>query len=255
MDFTQFTKQINEMPGHCGFWFKNLVTGEEYGVRENEKYGAASVIKLPVFMCIVKWVYEGKADFSEKIKVTNDKKVPICGAVTLFTDEPEVDILTLCRLMISISDNTATNLLIERFGIPAYREEFAKIGIVDTELNRILFDSEASAKGIFNCIVPKEMGMLLEKVYRREFVNEEASDLILDTLMLQQINHKLGGRIDSEADIAHKTGEDSDLSNDVGIVFAKQPFIACYAGHDTYVPDWEDFIRRSSYDIFKECNK
>ncbi len=99
------------------------------------------------------------------------------------------------------------------------------------------------------------MGMLLEKVYRKEFVNAEASDLILDTLFLQQINHKLGGRIDSEADIAHKTGEDSDLSNDVGIVFAKQPFVVCYAGHDTYVPDWEDFIRRSSYEIFKECNK
>ena len=255
MDFNKLTADMNSIPGHLGFYYKNLITGEEYGVRESEQYGAASVIKLPIFMCIAKWAAEGKADLSEKIKVNRDVMVPICGALTLFTDEPEVSILTLCRLMISISDNTATNVLIARFGIPAYQEEFKKIGLKDTQLLRRLFDDAASAKGIENKIVPKEMGMLLEKVYRKEFVNEETSKLIMDTLMLQQINHKLGGKIDCLADIAHKTGEDWKLSNDVGIVLAKQPFIACYAGHDTDVYLWEDFIRRSSYDLCVENNK
>ena len=255
MNYTDFTSKMNKLPGHLGFYYKNLVTGEEFGVRENEQYGAASVIKLPIFMCIAKWAAEGKADLKEKIKVTKDVMVPICGALTLFDDEPEVSILTLCRLMISISDNTATNVLIARFGIPAYQEEFKKIGLKDTELVRRLFDDEASRKGLQNKIVPKEMGMLLEKVFRKEFVDEKTSDLILDTLFLQQINHKLGGKIDYRADIAHKTGEDWKLSNDVGIVFAKQPFVVCYAGHDTDVYEWEDFIRTSSYDIFVENDK
>jgi len=255
MDFTQLTKETYNIPGHLGFYYKNLVTGEEFGLRESEPYAAASVIKLPIFMCVAKWAAEGKADLYEKIKVTGDAMVPSCGALTLFTDEPEITVLTLCRLMISISDNTATNVLLSRYGLPAYQEEFGKLGLTGTRLRRRLFDDEASARGLQNTIVPKEVGMLLEQIYRKEFADEETSKLILDTLFLQQINHKLGGKIGDEVDIAHKTGEDRRLSNDVGIVFAKQPFIACYVGHDTDVYRWEDFIRRSSYDLFLECSR
>lgn len=247
--------QLKEQKGHVGFYFKNLVTGEEFGYQEEEQFLAASVIKLPIFMCIEKWAAEGKIDLMEKIKVVNEEKVPVCGAVTLFTDEPEVDILTLCKLMISLSDNTATNLLIQRFGIPAYMEEFEKIGLKDTELCRKLFDAEAGARGLQNKIVPKEMGMLLEQVYRRTFVNEAVSKEIEDVLFLQQINHKMCGVICYDFPVAHKTGEDENLSNDVGIVFTKQPFVACFAGHDTYVPDFEHFIRYTTADLAKMCNQ
>ena len=50
-------------------------------------------------------------------------------------------------------------------------------------------------------------------------------------------------------EIAHKTGEDDELSNDVGIVFAEQPFIACFAAHDTDVYMWEDMIRRGTFQL------
>ena len=55
--------------------------------------------------------------------------------------------------------------------------------------------------------------------------------------------------------VAHKTGEDDDLSNDVGIVYAKQPFIVCFAGHDTKVSQFEDLIRHVSADLYRECNR
>lgn len=246
---------MKEQKGHVGFYYKNLITGETYGWQQDEKYLAASVIKLPVFLSIAKWVGEGKASWEETMKVRQEDKLPICGALTLFTGEPEVDILTLCKLMISISDNTATNLLIRRFGIPAYEEEFRRMGLKGTRLERPLFDSEGAARGLQNYIVPEEMGMLLEQIYRRTFVDEATSLLIADVLRQQQIMHKIRGILGENVPAAHKTGEADNLTNDVGIVFAKQPFIVCFAGHGTCVPEFEDLIRHVSAQLYEKNNR
>lgn len=253
---TTVLPRLKEQTGHVGFYFQNLVTGQTFGYQEKEQFLAASVIKLPVFMCIEKWCQEGKASMEEKIRVKNEDKLPICGALTLFTDEPLVDVRTLCRLMISLSDNTATNVLIRHFGIENFQKEFLKIGLKNTQLNRLLFDAEAGQRGLQNYIVPAEMGMLLSMIYHRSFVSPAVSEEINEVLCLQQINHKIPGRIGEDTvPIAHKTGEDENLSNDVGIVYAKQPFILCFAGHDTCVGDFEDLIRRVSYEIFLVCSQ
>ena len=55
--------------------------------------------------------------------------------------------------------------------------------------------------------------------------------------------------------VAHKTGEDEDLTNDVGLIYAKQPFVACFAGHDTSVPDFENLIRHVSAELLAACNE
>ena len=97
--------------------------------------------------------------------------------------------------------------------------------------------------------------MLLEKIYRRNFVSEPVSREIEDVLFLQQINHKICGIICDEVPVAHKTGEDENLTNDVGLLYAKQPFVACFAGHDTSVPEFEDLIRHVSAELLAECQK
>ena len=71
----------------------------------------------------------------------------------------------------------------------------------------------------------------------------------MDVLLKQQVDHKLDGKLCGRVPIAHKTGEDTNLSNDVGIVFAKEPFVICFAGHDTDVYRWEDLMRRAAYDL------
>ena len=245
-------KIMESQQGHVGFYYKDLTTGEEFGYQENDQYKAASVIKLPIFMCVAKWIAEGKASWDDRIKVTHESKVPICGALTLFSDEPMVDLKTLCKLMISLSDNCATNLLITHFGIPAYKEEFQRLGLKDTVLARVLFDPSPITGNLRNYIVPKEMGMLQEQVYRRTFINEEVSAFIEEVLLLQQINHKIPGYLNYTVEIAHKTGEDEDISLDVGIVFTEHPFILCFAGHDTNVGDWENVMRQLSLELVQQ---
>ena len=239
-------QQIESLPGHLGLYYKNLVTGYEFGINENDAFLAASVIKFPIFLYLLK-----TADLNQPLLVEVSDKVPGCGALSLFTGSVETDIRTLCRLMIDLSDNTATNRLIRHCGIPQLNEFFRSVGLEKTVLRRFLFDAEASSSGIENTVCPKELGSLLEKLYRNEFVSPEISQYALDVLLKQQICHKLDGKLDGIVPIAHKTGEDENLSNDVGIVFAPQPFIICFAGHDTDVYPWEDLIRRSAYDLYQ----
>lgn len=250
---TNILERFAQQKGHTGFYYKDLVTGDTFGVRQDEVFLAASVIKLPMYLAIMKWVGEDTVDLNERMSVRQEDKVPICGALTLFTDEPLVDIRTLCRLMISLSDNTATNVLIRRFGMDSLNAEFRRMGLHQTRLQRPMFQKELAAQGIQNLITPEEMGMLLEQIYHRSFVNPEISEEINDTLLLQQINHKIPAAF-GEGIAAHKTGEDDNLTNDVGIVYAKNPFLLCFAGHDTNVYSFESLIREVSAQLYELHN-
>lgn len=246
-------KEMETLPGHLGFYYRNLVTGCEFGVRDQEAYLAASVIKLPLYLHILEQCARGKMDMTEHFTISPEEKMPSCGALTLFTGSVSADLSTLCRLMIALSDNTATNKLIRRCTIPGANAGFQRMGLRETVLRRLLFDTEASAAGLENTVSPREMGMLLQQLYLGRFVSPEVSREAINTLLLQQVDHKLGGKL-FDVPIAHKTGEDENLSNDVGIVFARQPFILCFTGHDTDVYPWEDLIRRAAYELNREQN-
>ena len=242
-------REMEHIPGQLGFYYKNLVTGLEYGIREADAFLAASVIKLPLFAHILQRAAEGTLDMEQKLTVEDWEKMPSCGALNQFTGPVEADIRTLCRLMIVLSDNTATNKLFRLCGLEQCNNAFRKMGMEKTVVRRLLFDSEAASRGLENTICPREMGRLLEQLYRGTFVREAVCREALEVLLKQQIDHKLDGRLCGRLPIAHKTGEDTNLSNDVGIVFAQQPFVVCFAGYDTDVYRWEDLMRRAAFDL------
>ena len=246
---SEITREMETIPGHLGFYYKNLVTGLEYGVRESEAFLAASVIKLPLYLHVLQRAGEGNLDMAQKLTVADWEKMPSCGGLSQFTGPVEADIRTLCRLMIVLSDNTATNKLFRLCGLAECNAAFREMGLEKTVVRRLLFDSEAAARGLENTICPREMGMLLEMLYRQEFVSEAVCREAVDTLLKQQVDHKLDGKLCGAVPIAHKTGEDTRLSNDVGIVFARQPFVICFAGSDTDVYRWEDLMRRAAFDL------
>lgn len=243
-------REMAAMPGHLGFYYKNLVTGFEYGIGEEEIYGAASVIKFPLFLHILAECDKGNLSLDDKIVTLDSDKVPSCGALNMFTGSIETDIRTVCRLMICLSDNTATNRLIRLCGFADIERGFAEMGLEKTRIRRKLFDSSAALAGVQNSISPKELGLLLEKLYRGEFISREVSDYAIEVLAEQQIGHKLAGKLGENVKIAHKTGEDDYLSNDIGIVYADQPFVICFTGHNTDVYPWEDLMRRGTYDLY-----
>ena len=242
--------EMKTVEGHLGLYYKNLVSGFEYGVGADESYGAASVIKFPLFLHILSENEKGSLSLDDCIVTEEAEKVPSCGALNMFTGDVKTDIRTLCNLMICISDNTATNRLLRHCTLEGVEQGFIAMNLEKTKIRRFLFDSVASSKGIENSICPKEIGALLEQLYNGTFINEEVSKYALSVLCKQQINHKMNGKLKGVM-TAHKTGEDYMLSNDVGIVYAPEPFVICFAGHDTDVYRWEDLIRRGTYSLYR----
>lgn len=245
--------RIKALKGKIGFYYENLVTGETLCHNEGERFEAASVIKIPIFMYTAKLVSEGKLSWSQKVQVKDEDKKPSCGALLSLTGDLEVDIDSLCKLMITLSDNTATNILMRVCGIENIQNWLQKdMGFTSTQLKRELFETNPDRINLTNYIGPKEIGILLKLIYNREFISEEISQKIEDTLLLQQIRHKIPGYIGRKKKIANKTGEDGNTTHDAAIVFAGEPFVLVVCSNDTDVPETERFIREIALELYQE---
>ena len=144
-------REMESLPGLLGFYYKNLVTGLEFGIREQEIYGAASIIKFPLFLHILAECHKGNLSLDDRIVTKDCDKVPSCGALNMFTGSVETDIRTMCRLMICLSDNTATNRLIRLCGFEAIEQGFSDMGLEKTRIRRLLFDATGN---LHNTVVP-----------------------------------------------------------------------------------------------------
>ena len=246
----QILAELNEMNGKAGFYYKNLETGETWGYNEKEVFSAASVTKLPLMVLILQEIYAGKRSFRDLVTITDEQKVPGCGTVQHMTGSVTLDVETLGKMMISVSDNTATNALFRYMGgADATHPGFNAPGLTGTRFFR-----EYYAEGPDNCIVPEEIGILLEKMYKRSLVSEEMDAWLEDILSQQQIEHKMCGLLPPDVRVAHKTGDTSTIANDVGVVFTKKPFVACFAfnGENKAMHEFEQFIRKTTLALAEE---
>ena len=248
MDFARLTHQLDALPGHIGVYYKDLTSGETFSYHAEDAFSAASVIKLPMMAAIAHRVSSGDASWEERLIAKNEYRVPPCGALWFFRDEPSVRLDTLCQLMITISDNMATNMLMRRFTIDDLNADFRRMGLHTTHLERLLFDSEASKQGKKNYFAPREIGDLLEDLYLRSQKGDPDAVFCMETLLDQQINHKIPGYL-PDVSVAHKTGEDDGITHDVGIVLCDRPFLLCFASNDTDVPAAERLLRQLALDL------
>ena len=239
-------RQLSSVQGHIGFYYKNLVTGETDGSRQTELFQAASVIKLPILAAILLEEREHPGVLQERLLVRDGDKVPGCGALQHISGTQAYDIESLCKLMITISDNTATNVLIRRFGIEFLNERFRALGLQETKIFRFLFDTEAARQGKENLCQPKEIGSLLEEIYHGRCVSANASERMRAMLSQQQINHKIPSLLPPTVRVEHKTGEDEGITNDVGILYGREPCVLVFVSNETDVPAFEQVIRTVS---------
>jgi beta-lactamase class A len=222
--------------GTVSLYAKNLDTGETFGIREDERVRTASTIKLPIMVGVFQAVAEGKAKFTDTIELTQDDKVSGSGVLREFSNGLKVPIKDLVHLMIVVSDNTATNLLLDRFSADYVNAYISKIGMEKTRsLRKILGDgrnlkpnpSGHSKEGKLEefrrfgigVATPREMVMLLEKLEKGEVVSAEASKEMIAILRRQQDDGGMQRRLSDP--VASKSGALDRLRSDVGIVYTK----------------------------------
>ena len=224
---------LKELPGHIGLYYKDIASGRELCYNEDMPFIAASVIKLPIMMDVYKKVASGKLSFSDTLEMKEFKKVGGCGAICSIDEDIALSIKSLVRLMITISDNTATNILIRHAGIDNLAQSFEEMGLKKTVVGRELYDMEALERGVQNYFTPKEIGSLLESLYNGTFINKDASKEMLDIMKAQQICHKISDGLPADVQVANKTGESSGVTHDAGIVYGERPFIFVFASMET----------------------
>ncbi len=229
--------RIQQLEGRVSLYYQDLTRAEQrLEIDSRRALAPASVIKLPILAHVMEQIHLGKADPGEIVPIRPGDRMPSCGALSYLHEGIQVTLRDVYTLMIIISDNTACNLLIDRFGLENINATLSRLGLEDTRLNRKLFDASAAAQGLSNRATMRDMGRLLEMIYRKQLPGAQE---MMEILLQQQINHKLPAFIGEDWPMAHKTGEDDGITLDVGIVLGERPFVLCVGANDTRVPDCE----------------
>lgn len=255
MTKSEIESRLLALPGKLSVYYKNLATGEVIDIDADRPMMAASVIKIPIMVELFSQYRAGEQTKEEKYVLKDSDKRPSCGCLNRLHAGLELTSDDLCQLMIILSDNSATNILIERLGgMERINADLEKMGYHTLRVNRLLFDAEASARGIQNYVSALEIGDMLEKMYRGEMVDRQASEDMIDILSEQRLNGKFPFYFTESVKIAHKTGEDEGITHDVGIFYAKQPFVLCCMGNETDTPGFNQFMQQLAWDLFGEAD-
>ena len=112
----EINQLISGVSGNHSVYLKEVETGEELMIDAEQEMAAASLIKVPILYTLYDLAASGKLDLNEALKPAGDNIVGGAGVLSWFKSRPELTLLDLAELMIVISDNTATNILIDQIG-------------------------------------------------------------------------------------------------------------------------------------------
>lgn len=228
---------LSGLPGEIGLYVQDTATGETIALNAAQPIEAASVIKLYVMTEAFRQAEAGLLDLDMPITVPPEKKLPSCGALTYLHDGVTLPVRDLITLMIILSDNTATNLLIDLLGQESIQQTIDALGMPGTRLRRKLFMPELARQGIINEVTAADCAKLLSAMLQGTLVSTEASRQMLDILRNQRLKGKMPFHLSSRGiKTAHKTGEDDGITHDVGVIFAATPRIFCFVSQHTLVP-------------------
>lgn len=232
---TQLQQIITGFKGNVAFAAKNLQTGETIEINSNEKVQTASVIKLSIMVEAFFQVKEARAQWEDLILLDQANKVQGSGILQDLSSGLIFTLHDAVTLMIVLSDNTATNLVIDKVGIDSVNSRMKKLGLENTRLFKKVFlppenPSEEQKKFGLGVTTPSEMLRLLQMLYQGELVDKESSLAMIAILKKQRdsdqipryITYDESGENREGVSVANKTGALDRVRNDVGLVFSKK---------------------------------
>lgn len=227
----QIAERLSQQPGVFAVAFKDLSTGEEIWINENERFHAASTMKTPVMIEVYKQAAEGKFSLDDSLTIRNEFKSIVDSS--LFTLNPDDDSdkelykhtgeqRTLAQLvydMIIVSSNLATNMVIEKVNAQQVTQTMRAMGADSIQVLRGVEDSKAFQKGLSNTTTARDLAIIFEKMANGQAVNMEASQAMIKVLLDQRFNDIIPAHLPKEVKVAHKTGDITGVRHDSGIIF------------------------------------
>ena len=212
--------------GVVGVTIQDLTTTERFALRGDTVFTQASAIKLPVLVELFRQVEQGRHGLDDLITLEQDDVVPGSGVLQRLTPgSVRMTLRDVATLMVTVSDNTATNMIIDRVGMENVNQTMARLGLPHTKLQRKMMDSEAWLADRENLSTPNEQARLLELIHRGDVLNDASRKELLHILSIPK-SSRIRPLLPSGTRVAHKTGTVSGVVVDVGIVYLEgRPFI------------------------------
>jgi len=259
-------EEEQQLDGVLGVAIMDLNSGQQLLVRPDEVFPQASSIKIAVLAELYHQAQQsthgvsGKATLKDRYVVRAADIVPdssILGGLT-----PGVSSLTnrdLATIMVAVSDNSATNVLIDRVGMENVARLTESLGLAHTQLRRKMMDLQAAAQGRENISTPREMMGLLEQIYRGKVIEAPLLEDFFNVLATHK-DSWIPRDLPADLKIANKPGELEGVRNDSGIVFVKdRPYVICvmttYLGNERAGEEAITRISRLAYDLFDRLSR
>lgn len=197
-----------------GLFFLNLDSGAYVNLAGEASFPAASTIKIPILVAFFQDVDAGKIRLDEQLVMRPDLIASEAGEMQYQPPGTKFSALETASKMIIISDNTATNMLIDRLGGSALlNQRFKSWGLSQTVINNLLPDLEGT-----NTTTPKDLATLMMQVGQGQLVTARSRDRLLDIMRQTVTNTLLPQGLGEGATIAHKTGDIGTVIGDVGLI-------------------------------------
>jgi beta-lactamase class A len=248
---------INEvdhnLDGVMGVAILDLNSGKKFLLRGDDVFPQASSIKIAVLAELYRQAQAGRVKLTDMYTVRSADIVPDSYIMAGLT--PGVTRITLrdlATMMVAVSDNSATNVLIDRLGMENVNALLDSLGLVHTRLRRKMMDLKAASEGRENISTPAEMTALLEALYRGKFLNQ---DMTSDFFTLLSIHKEsaMPRDLPEGLKVANKPGELEGVRNDSGVVFVEnRPYVICVM--TTYLRrerDGEEAITKISAEAYR----
>ena len=231
----ELEKRAAKFHGEAGILIKDLKTRQTLGINSSKLFPSASLVKVPIMAAVYAAEKEGKLKLTDELAVERKEKVRSHSKIYRARNGRKFQIDYLVEQMITKSDNTATNMIVDALGFGYLNQKFTEFGLKNTDLRRGVMDLKWRKAGIENYTTAEDMALLLEKIYNGELVSREASAKMLETLKRQKVNDRLPRGLPTNLVVAHKTGLLNDTVSDVGIIFtSKGDFIICVITADIH---------------------
>lgn len=239
---------IDHHRGKVAVAIKHLGTGESFEFNADQPMPTASLIKFPLMIAAYQAVHDGKLSLDEPVELKEEDKVPGSGILTVhFSPGTKISLRDAIHLMIVYSDNTATNLVIDKVGLPVTTKLMQSLGCLSTQLHAKVYRRdtsiapERSKEFGLGSTSGKDMIKLLEKLHRRELVSKQASEAMLAHMFACDDKLKSPRLLPEGTRVAHKTGSVNESRTDAGIIESPQgPIAFCILTTDNEDESWTD---------------
>jgi beta-lactamase class A len=216
------------LDGVMGVAIVDLTDGHRYLLHANDVFPQASSIKICVLAELYRQAQQGKLKLTDVYMVNANDLVQdsdIMGGLT--PGVTQITLRDLATMMVAVSDNSATNVLIDRLGMDNVNALLSSLGLAQTRLRRKMMDVKAAAEGRENVSTPSEMMKLLESIYRGQALNKEMTEDFFKVLSTHK-DSWIPRNLPDGLKIADKPGALEGVRNDSGLVFVeKRPYILC----------------------------